>query len=79
VASHYNTASRQGDNRTVKFWDVRDAMRGANQLPGGWIRFAHSSTKKTTPASQKFLILDRENGQNDPNTKFAGFALSFSS
>jgi hypothetical protein len=62
-----------GDDRTVKFWDVRDAMGSANQLPGGWDTFCpFASTKRPPCQSSICSSWIGENGRTDPYTKFAG-------
>lgn len=43
-----------GDDRVVKFWDVRDAMGSANPLPGGWDTFSPFSTTEL-PSSKAVL------------------------
>jgi hypothetical protein len=62
-----------GDDRTVKFWDVRDAMGSANQLPGGWDTFCpFASTKRPPCQSSIRSSWIGENSRPDQNTKFAG-------
>jgi hypothetical protein len=41
-----------GDDRTVKFWDVRDA-HGKRELPGGWDTFCPFASTKRPPCQSE--------------------------
>jgi hypothetical protein len=61
-----------GDDRMVKFWDVRDAMGSANPLPGGWDTFCPFASTKRPPCQSSIRSSWIGNGRPDLNVKFAG-------
>jgi len=62
-----------GDDRQVKFWDVRDAMGSANPLPGGWNSLCpFASTKRPNATSIRSSWLSHYSDCDDYEPKIAG-------
>jgi hypothetical protein len=69
-----------GDDRTVKFWDVRDAMGSANPLSGGWDTLCpFASTKR--PHCQSYIRSSWKEHccRPDLNVKVAGSVYNLAS